>query len=309
MQKSLRHLLVATTAAAVAALSTIALAPSEARACSLVNEEVRWTTPAAGAETVGETPFVVAVGGLPLSGQLRVYDETGDIVADTDGHTPMAGVHSYLYEASPQTPLADGDYTVALEYPNRDDFEFDVTVSEDLDVDGPPGPIDFRWYRETYEGAAGDSCYVTDEFNVVDIEAVDETTRLLHLEFLDDNDDRIGFEYIPPDRIDGRLLDRFEVRDVDCIRVTGIDDAGRTGDIVQHCEPDKCNHFDGEYHHGVTGTTDWSEISGCEADADSGQTDDAARGCASAAGGPAVPAIVVVVVIWALRRWRVDPAG
>lgn len=290
-------------AVAVLAGAATLTASSPAEACSPIAEQVRWTIPEPGAETVGTTPVFVAVGGRALDGEVRIENHRGDSVASTDGLRRMAGVFSHVYEVTPDEPLEQGDYTLVVEYPDepdREGYESKFSVDASAEADGPPGPVDFRWYRETYERAAGDTCYGTDEFNVVDVRTFDESTRLLHLEFFDDGD-RLGFEYVRPERADLRVLDRFEVRGVDCIRVTGIDEAGLRGDVVEHCEPDKCTHYGGDVHHGVVGRTDWNEVSGCDLESVDEQSDDRTRGCQTSPGGPAVPALAVLLLIRGLR--------
>lgn len=293
---------------AVGGFVSVSLMSVDASACSLVTEEVRWTIPAAGQTVVDETPIAVVVGGWSVDGELVLRDDSGDLVAIGE-KSELAGAHSYVYEIERDAPLDAGEYTVTLDYPGSgrlQPYEFGFTVDDDLESQSPPGVVDFRWHRETYERTAGDSCFATDEFHILRLEPLDTSPAFYEVTFVSEGEP-IGFDYIPPGRLDGRLHDRFEVRDVDCVRANAVAEDGRRGDVVEHCTPDRCNHFDTDRHHGTLGTTDWEEVSGCNLSEDSQshhENGDPARGCSNTTGSTPglLFAIVMVMLLAGIRR-------
>ena len=272
MKPQFTHTIAGATPVALAIALFIGLVDiGEAQACDPAAETIGWTVPADGDVITPETPFIFVVGGFFLGEDLvSVVDSEGNEIAGEQTHHSMARWFSGMREFVPDEPLADGEYTVRVDYegnanfPNLEPFEMTVTVDANFELPASPEATDFDWYHETHDETQGDTCYMANEIHQVAVQPLAVEPAYFEMIF-QHHDGSETIQLLSADAHDGSLR-RYETTEVECISVVARLADGSGGEVNQICQPHKCKHYEGEELNTSLGATDWDEVSGCDGD-------------------------------------------
>ena len=259
--------LLRTTALAIlaTAVGTVALLP-EADACDPGFEQVMWSLPANLDSIPEDGPILVAIGGDLWTGtrEIILTREEQEVAANLERRYSF-GLFASVHELVPEEPLEPGTHTLDITYSETDnmeteDFTATFTVDPSFALADLPGPVEFEWYRETFEENTGDSCYYAQEMQFLRIQPLDEEPHFYEVIIHREDNDSPSITLRLPAQINGDIVP-YSVPQATCIEVRGIRADGEAGESVEFCEPHKAVYIDntgGDYI--GFGETDWDNV-------------------------------------------------
>lgn len=224
-------------------------------------ETITHTIPADGDVVPPETRIIFfSAGSRTLSRRMTVRSKGGVQSTGEEEFVPWAWDYEGMRLFTPTVPLEAGEYVAGMTSDPTGQFDVEFEVDDSLKPQPPEGTVDVAWYHETHEEWAGSTAYASTESHEISVELPGEEPAYFDMRFV--SRDGTEHPYILTGDYAGTLRS-YKVRDIECIRVAPAAFDGSLGEVVEICQPHKCNHFAEKHRAYALATTDWDRINDC----------------------------------------------